>query len=60
VMGADHPIAWAHCIGKGRSFYSAIGHRPETYSDANHIKLLEQAILWASSSMRCFNGEPPR
>ena len=22
----DHPIAWSQCIGKGRSFYSAIGH----------------------------------
>src|SRR4030095_5900909 len=28
----DHPIAWTNCLGKGRTFYSAIGHRPETYS----------------------------
>jgi uncharacterized protein len=48
-MGADHPIAWTRCVGKGRSFYSAIGHRPETYSDPNHVKLLEQAIVWASA-----------
>jgi uncharacterized protein len=47
-MGADHPIAWTRCVGKGRSFYSAIGHRPETYSDANHVKMLDQAIVWAS------------
>lgn len=47
-MGADHPIAWTRCVGKGRSFYSAIGHRPETYSDSNHLKLLEQAVKWAS------------
>jgi hypothetical protein len=47
-MGADHPIAWTRCVGKGRSFYSAIGHRPETYSDTNHLKLLEQAVAWAS------------
>lgn len=44
----DHPIAWTHCIGKGRSFYSAIGHRPQTYSDANHLKLLEAGIRWAA------------
>jgi uncharacterized protein len=48
-MGDDHPIAWTRCVGKGRSFYSAIGHRPEAYSDANHLKLLEQAIVWAST-----------
>jgi uncharacterized protein len=47
-MGDDHPIAWTRCVKKGRSFYSAIGHRPETYSDANHQKMLEQAVLWAA------------
>lgn len=49
VMGADHPLAWTNCIGKGRMFYSAIGHRPETYSDANHLTLLENAISWAAA-----------
>ena len=48
AMGEDHPIAWSRCIGRGRSFYSAIGHRPETYADANHLRLLEQAIRWAA------------
>lgn len=52
AMGADHPIAWSRCIGKGRSFYSAIGHRPETYSDSNHVKLLEQAVAWAADRTR--------
>jgi len=44
----NHPITWAHCLGKGRSFYSAIGHRPETYSDPHYVELLYQAILWAA------------
>lgn len=48
AMGKDHPIAWTRCVGKGRSFYSAIGHRPETYSDERYLKLLEQAVAWAS------------
>jgi uncharacterized protein len=46
----DHPIAWTRCVGDGRSFYSAIGHRPETYSDPHHVKLLEHAILWAAGA----------
>jgi uncharacterized protein len=55
-MGADHPIAWARCIGRGRSFYSAIGHRPETYTDAHHLRLLEQAVRWAAEGS-CQKGQ---
>jgi uncharacterized protein len=43
----DHPIAWTRCVGKGRSFYSAIGHRPEAYADPHAAQLLEQGIAWA-------------
>lgn len=42
----DHPVAWTRCVERGRSFYSAIGHRPETYSEPNNVRLLEQAIAW--------------
>jgi len=49
-MGDDHPLAWTNCIGKGRMFYSAIGHRPETYSEPNHVTLLESAITWAATA----------
>ena len=54
----DHPIAWTKCIGNGRSFYSAIGHRPESYSEPNSVKLLEQGIAWAAGlgETRCRNG----
>jgi uncharacterized protein len=47
-MGADHPIAWTRCVGKGRSFYSAIGHRPEIYSASEVIQLIEDAVPWAA------------
>jgi len=49
----DHPIAWTKCIGKGRAFYSAIGHRPETYSEPHYAKLLEQAIIWSTDRTVC-------
>lgn len=48
-MGKDHPLAWTNCIGKGRMFYSAIGHRPETYSQPEYLTLLENAIEWAAT-----------
>ncbi len=44
----DHPIVWSRCVGKGRMFYSAIGHRPERYSDAAYVQMLEQAVGWAA------------
>jgi type 1 glutamine amidotransferase len=45
----DHPIAWTRCVGAGRSFYSAIGHRPETYTDPHYAQLLQHAIEWAAT-----------
>jgi len=45
AMG-DHPIAWTNRIGKGRMFYSAIGHRPETYSNPHYVAMIEDALGW--------------
>ena len=44
----DHPIAWTNCIGKGRMFYSAIGHRPEGYAHPTYVAMLEAAVAWAA------------
>lgn len=57
-MGADHSLAWTRCINRGRMFYSAIGHRPETYSDAHYVDMLTQAITWAAGNggTQCVNG----
>ena len=58
-MGADHPIAWTRCIANGRSFYSAIGHRPETYTEPHNVTLLEQGLRWAAGAgaSRCLAGK---
>lgn len=62
-MGEDHPIAWTNCIGpkgraKGRAFYSAIGHLPETYSQPQHLILLQNAIKWAASDKGACPAKP--
>jgi type 1 glutamine amidotransferase len=46
-MGADHPIAWWHCVGKGRAFYSAMGHQATAYSEPEYRQMLQGAIAWA-------------
>jgi uncharacterized protein len=54
----DHAIAWTRCVGNGRSFYSAIGHRPESYSEPHARLLLERGIAWAAGEAPtgCLNG----
>ncbi len=51
VMG-DHPIAWTKCVGKGRMFYAAIGHRPETYTEQHYATMLRSATLWAATNKK--------
>jgi type 1 glutamine amidotransferase len=46
----DHPIAWTQCLGNGRSFYTAIGHRPESYSEPNTNKLMDAGVAWAAGA----------
>lgn len=48
AMGEDHPIIWIACPGDGRSFYSALGHRANTYVWPEHEKMLEAAVAWAA------------
>ncbi|MFC4312026.1 ThuA domain-containing protein [Steroidobacter flavus] len=46
-MGEDHPIIWWHCVGRGRVFYSALGHRAEAYSEPQYAAMLLGAVKWA-------------
>lgn len=56
-MGKDHPIIWTHCIGKGRVFYSALGHTPESYAEPAYRALLTQAVAWAGAPGGCEAGK---
>lgn len=47
-MGASHPISWASDFEGGRSWYSAMGHTKETYSDENFRNHLLGGIRWAA------------
>jgi type 1 glutamine amidotransferase len=46
----DHPLAWGRTVGQGRSFYTAIGHHPESYTHPSALRLLEQGIAWAMNT----------
>lgn len=47
AMGADHPISWKRAVGAGRSWYTGLGHRSETYADARFQRHLLGGLLWA-------------
>ncbi|GAB5453368.1 MAG: hypothetical protein Hals2KO_36960 [Halioglobus sp.] len=46
-MEGEHPLAWRHERGRGRIFYSSIGHRPETYELPEYQQLISGAMRWA-------------
>ena len=44
--GDNHPIAWYHEYGGGRSFYTGLGHTKEAYDDPDFKQHLLGAIEW--------------
>jgi type 1 glutamine amidotransferase len=47
AMG-DHPVVWSHCVGKGRAFFTALGHQAGAYTKQENRDMLEGAIAWAA------------
>ena len=48
-MGDFHPIAWYHHYDGGRAYYNALGHIPETFSDAIFRDQIYGGIYWAAT-----------
>jgi cytochrome c len=46
-MNGDHPIMWCHETGKGRVWYTNLGHRKETWAEDLFLQSLQGGILWA-------------
>ena len=44
---APYPMTWARMEGKGRVFYTAIGDRPENWSNDFFLNVLGGGIRWA-------------
>jgi type 1 glutamine amidotransferase len=43
----DFPVAWAHMYGKGRVFYSTLGHPVESWDDPAQQQLYFNALRWS-------------
>jgi len=42
-MGKDHPVAWYRPTGKGRTFYTSIGHGAAAWKQEAFVMMLEKA-----------------
>ncbi|MDR2981220.1 MAG: ThuA domain-containing protein [Puniceicoccales bacterium] len=49
--GANHPMAWTRIVGKGRVFYTGLGHRPEIFTDPDFVEHLRGGLLWTAGRM---------
>jgi type 1 glutamine amidotransferase len=47
MFGDEFPLAWRHEFDGGREWYTALGHKPEHYSDPRLTQHLLGGILWA-------------
>ena len=56
AMHGDHPLIWSHCVGRGRAFYSALGHDAESFGFPLHRQMLENTMQWSASKSPCDNG----
>jgi uncharacterized protein len=50
----DFPVAWAHQYGRGRVFYSTLGHIVESWDDPVLQRMYFNAIRW---SLRLVDGD---
>jgi uncharacterized protein len=48
VKATEFPLTWYRNYGKGRVFYTALGHRPEVWEDQRFQKMIVNALKWAS------------
>ncbi len=50
-QGGYEPYTWARNQGKGRVFYTALGHDEHTWKAEGFQKLLEQGLRWAAGKI---------
>jgi uncharacterized protein len=53
----NYPMTWARSFGKGRVFYTSMGHRPDVWENPKYQGLLIGALAWATGKVDA-NIEP--
>ncbi|CEI39735.1 unnamed protein product [Fusarium venenatum] len=42
------PLSWTQTVGRGRVYYTALGHFDEAYRNSWYIETISRAIVWAA------------
>ncbi|KAG5806450.1 hypothetical protein H9Q74_008576 [Fusarium xylarioides] len=45
---AGFPLSWTQTVGKGRVYYTALGHFDEAYKDTWFMESLRRAVVWTA------------
>lgn len=59
TMGADHPVVWCRSIGKGRLWYTALGHTEASYTEPAFVQHVLGGLQIAAGIKPC-NFDPPK
>jgi type 1 glutamine amidotransferase len=62
IHRADHdfPVAWSKMYGKGRVFYSTLGHTEESWEDPDVRTMYFEAVKWALGMTEGSTASHPR
>lgn len=62
IHRADHdfPVAWCKMYGKGRVFYSTLGHTEESWQDPDIRKMYFEAVKWVLGMTEGSTASHPR
>jgi type 1 glutamine amidotransferase len=52
IKASSFPLVWHRPYGKGRVFYSALGHRPEIWQSDWYQQMLVNAIKWGVGDLK--------
>lgn len=50
IAGATMPVVWKRVHGRGRVFYTSVGHRLADFAVPEVLEIARRGILWASES----------
>jgi len=51
IKGVEMPVVWKKMYGKGRVFYSSLGHVAKDFEVPEVLEIMKRGILWAALSL---------
>ena len=52
IEGAVMPVVWKKMYGKGRVFYSSLGHVAKDFDVSEALEIMKRGMLWASHAIK--------